>query len=72
MRFAAACIDHARAQPGAEAALLADAADALHGGYPAVAAYAAAVAVAHDDEAAYAAERRRQSAWIVRELVDRL
>ena len=72
LRFAAACIDHARAQAGADAALLADASDALRQGYPAIAAYTAALAIAHDDEAAYASERRRQSAWIVRELVDRV
>jgi hypothetical protein len=79
-RFVRACIDHAReASPaaaaaaaeaeGADAALLADARDALAYGYPAIAAYNAALAVARDDEARYAAERAWQSAWLANDLL---
>jgi hypothetical protein len=66
IRFARACIDHAA---GGTAEYLADAEDALRFGYPAIAAYNAALAVAHDDEALYAAERAWQSAWIADELL---
>lgn len=70
MRFAKACVERARAE-GATDPRLTDADASIEYGYPAVAAYIAAVAIARDDEAAYATERRRQSEWIVREL-DRL
>jgi hypothetical protein len=70
-QFAAACVDHARSR--APGALVDDAADALAAGYPAVAAYSAALAVAAaaagEGEAAYARERAWQSAWIARELL---
>ena len=69
-RFATACIE--RAAPAAAADILADARDAARAGFPAVAAYAAALAVARatgDLEATYAAERAWQSAWIARELL---
>lgn len=68
VRFARACVDHARIVVGDDPQL-ADADEALRHGYPAVAAYAAAVAVARGDEVAYARERARQSEWIIRELV---
>lgn len=70
MRFARACLDHARAL-AADPALLADAESVLGDGYPAVAAYTAAIATARDDEAVYARERAWQSAWIVREIISR-
>jgi hypothetical protein len=76
-RFAAACIARAAALVGptpavALAALVDDAALALEHGYPAIAAFNAALAVARgagDVEAAYAAERAWQSGWIGRELI---
>ena len=64
--FAAACIEHAR--DGAPE-LLADADHCLRSGYAAIAAYNAALAIAHDDEARYAAERTWQSAWLANELL---
>lgn len=66
-RFAAACVAHARAS--AEGPLLDDADECLRYGYPAIAAYNAALALAKGDEAAYAAARAWQSAWIVRGLL---
>lgn len=69
-RFATACIDHA--SPIAAGDVLADARDAAHAGYPAVAAYVAALAVARagtDVEQRYADERAWQSHWIARELL---
>ena len=69
-RFATACIEHARTIAATD--VLADAQDAAHGGYPAVAAYVAALAVARsgtDVEQRYAEERAWQSAWIGRELL---
>lgn len=46
----------------------ADAAEANAHGYPAIAAYMAATAIASDDEDAYARERAWQSAWIAARL----
>jgi len=66
-RFAAACI--ARAREITDGPLLRDADAGLRYGYPAIAAYNAALAIARGDEAAYAAARAWQSAWIVRELL---
>jgi hypothetical protein len=57
----------AAAAPRASAELLEDARAAVQYGYPAMAAFNAALAVAcstDDVEAAYAAERAWQSAWI--------
>lgn len=68
VRFARACLDHAR-DLGADPALVADGHSALDDGYPAVAAYTAAIATARDDEAVYARERGWQSAWIAREII---
>lgn len=68
-RFARACIEHAEAAGGAD---LDDATAALQGGYPAVAAYVAALAAARagdDVHRAYADERAWQSSWIGRELL---
>lgn len=66
-RFAAACI--ARARETTDGPYLADADECLRYGYPAIAAYNAALALANGDEAAYAAARAWQSAWIVNELL---
>ena len=64
--FARACIDHAcDGTPG----YLADAEEMMREGYPAIAAYNAALAVAGDDEALYADERAWQSAWLANELL---
>ncbi len=68
-RFARACIEHAEGSAGAD---LADAREAAGAGYPAIAAYIAALAVARagaDAERAYADERTWQSTWIERELL---
>ena len=62
-RFARACIDHA------SGTAVADAEQALLHGYPAIAAYMAAVAVARDDEHRYADERAWQSAWLAGEFL---
>ncbi|MEO7734148.1 MAG: hypothetical protein ABIY55_24510 [Kofleriaceae bacterium] len=66
-QFAAACIAHARAIT--DGPYLSDAVECLRHGYAAIAAYNAALAIAGGDEAAYAAARAWQSAWIVRELL---
>jgi hypothetical protein len=71
VRFAHACIEHAH-QSGAAAEALAEAQGAADGGYPAIAAYIAAVAVGRigtELEQAYARERTWQSAWIAREML---
>lgn len=71
VRFAQACIEHAQHCDAAPDAL-AEARAAAGGGYPAIAAYVAAVAVARasaDVENAYARERTWQSDWIAREML---
>jgi hypothetical protein len=67
--FASACVDRARREATGRDELLGDASEAIRHGYPAVAAYTAAIAIAADDEASYARERAWQSAWIVREFI---
>jgi hypothetical protein len=70
-RFAQACIQHAQDSNAAPDAV-AEARAAAGGGYPAIAAYVAAVAVARtgaDLENAYARERTWQSDWIAREML---
>jgi hypothetical protein len=69
-RFALACLDHAALGAGGDA--VAEGRQAADAGYPAVAAYQAALAVARvagDVEQAYANERAWQSDWIGRELL---
>ncbi|MEO8554538.1 MAG: hypothetical protein ABI678_31395 [Kofleriaceae bacterium] len=66
-RFATACVAHARETT--DGPLLADADECLRHGYPAIAAYNAALTLANGEEAAYAVARAWQSAWIVRELL---
>jgi hypothetical protein len=77
-RFAGAALAHAAALAGPAASgdvrgLIDDGAEAASEGYPAVAAYCAALAVARlgaDAPArAYAVERAWQSAWIAREIL---
>lgn len=77
-RFVRACIAHAAAEAGTAPrgdlqALLADADNALDAGYPAIAAYCAALVMSRltsdDPEGAYRRERAWQSAWIARELI---
>lgn len=72
-RFAQACIERARAvAAGQLPELVADARDASAAGFPAVAAYTAALVVARlapDPEAAYARERAWQGRWIASELI---
>jgi hypothetical protein len=73
VRFAHACIEHAD-QSGAAADALAEARGAADGGYPAIAAYIAALAVgrigpAAELEQGYARERTWQSDWIAREML---
>jgi hypothetical protein len=70
-RFAQACIEHAR-QSGAAADAVAEALAAAGGGYPAIAACVAALAVARTEaelEQGYARERTWQSGWIAREML---
>lgn len=73
LRFANACVAHARELAGDQMAeLVADAAGAAESGFPAVAAYTAALVVARlapDPEAAYARERVWQSAWIASDVI---
>jgi hypothetical protein len=73
VRFAHACIEHAD-QSGAAGDALAEARGAADGGYPAIAAYIAALAVgrigpAAELEQGYARERTWQSDWIAREML---
>lgn len=77
VRFAEACLEHATDLVPAAAparAYLQDAAEAARYGYPAVAAFATALAVAkaagdgRADDGAYRLERAWQSAWIARAL----
>jgi hypothetical protein len=87
-RFAEACVEHATqlidaapVGPGeAPRGYLEDAALSARGGYPAFAAFAAALAVARssitrssvaraDDEATYRRERAWQAAWLTRALI---
>jgi len=72
-RFAAACVARARElADGKLAELVDDAVGAAEGGFPAVAAYTAALVVARlapDPEAAYARERAWQSTWIADQLI---
>lgn len=67
-RFGIACIAHARELVG-DSVLLTDGEEAIRYGYPAVAAFNAAVAVAAGDETKFATERAWQSAWIAREMI---
>jgi hypothetical protein len=67
VRFAVACVAHARDLAGGE--LVTDAGGALEAGFVAVAAFTAALAIAKGDEAAYARERAWQSAWIATEVI---
>jgi hypothetical protein len=72
-RFATACVERARELArGQLPELVADALAGAEAGFPAVAAYTAALVVARlapDPEAAYARERAWQGAWIASEVI---
>jgi hypothetical protein len=79
LRFAEACIEHSTSLTTANSSdavrgFLEDAREAARGGYIAVSAFCAALAISKsavmgDEEKAYRDERRWQANWIVRDLI---